>query len=234
MPSSALTRFLKQGLARGMCPLCRVAHKLEREYVWYFFDEYSSQDWALKQVRDAHGFCAQHAEALRRVEVEGIKSTLGISQVYFDTLQGLDADLKALDSGGQLVSTTCPACAYRDEGVGKNARYLLDEIAESERSRERFLASPGLCVPHFQLVWTEADQPEREAVLEVQRRAVASLAVALAEHVRKQGDEAKGEPTGNEADSWLRAIHMTSGWPDDERARLAAIVGPPAAPDAGP
>jgi hypothetical protein len=32
MPSSALTRFLKQRLARGMCPLCRVTHKLDREF----------------------------------------------------------------------------------------------------------------------------------------------------------------------------------------------------------
>jgi hypothetical protein len=234
VPSSALTRFLKQGLARGMCPLCRVAHKLEREYVWYFFDEYSGQEWALQKVREAHGFCAQHAEALRRVEVDGLKSTLGISQVYLDTVQALNAELEAMPDAGPLVSSACPVCAYRDEGVGKNARYLLDEIAESERSRARFLGSPGLCVPHFRLVWAEADERERDLVLGVERRAVGALAAELAEHVRKQGDEAKGEPKGAEADSWLRAIYLMSGWPEDMRESLTTVITQPAAPEAGP
>lgn len=216
MPSSALTRFIKQGLARRICPLCRAAHKLEREYVWYFFDEYSGQEWALDQVRAAHGFCAQHAEALRRVEVDGVKSTLGISQVYLDTLEALAMDLDGLTSGTEsLVHAPCPACAYRNEGVAKNARYLLDEIAESAEVRDSFAGSPGLCLAHFDLVWSVARAEERELVLAVQRRAVNELAAELREHVRKQGDEFKHEPKGAEADSWQRAIHLTSGWPAD-------------------
>jgi hypothetical protein len=42
--NSALTRWLKQGLTRGMCPLCRVAHKADREYLWHFFEEYSTTE----------------------------------------------------------------------------------------------------------------------------------------------------------------------------------------------
>lgn len=41
MLHSALTRWLKQGLELGMCPLCRVSHKLDRQFMWQFFDERS-------------------------------------------------------------------------------------------------------------------------------------------------------------------------------------------------
>src|SRR5512133_3254828 len=96
-PNSALTRFLKQGLKRGVCPLCRVAYKMDGEYMWAFFDDYSSDDKTLDRLREARGFCAEHAERLRRLEVEGLHSNLGISNVYLDTLQGLEEALQALD-----------------------------------------------------------------------------------------------------------------------------------------
>lgn len=235
MPSGALTRFLKQGLARDMCPLCRVAQKFEREYIWYFFDEYSSQEWALAEVRGAGGFCAEHADALRRVEVEALKSTLGISQVYLDTLEGVGRDLERLGSGIGRRPALCPACAYRDEGVAKNARYLLDELAESEHSREQFTHSLGLCLPHFDLVWAETRRPdERELILAVELRAVNALVAALREHIRKQGDEAKHERPGPEADAWRHAIYLTSGWPADEGERLETVVGRAAQGDTDP
>jgi hypothetical protein len=224
MPSSALTRFLKQGLARGMCPLCRVAHKVDREYIWYFFDEYSDQAWALDEVRRARGFCAEHAAMLRRVEVDGLSSTLGISTVYEDTLERLAADLEVLNAKGTLDREPCPACAYRDEELGKNARHLLDEVAESERSRERFDASPGLCIPHFGLVWRVARPDERNLILDVQRRAVGGLLAELREHLRKQEAEHAREPKGAEQDAWLRALWLTAGWPGDPAEDLSRTV----------
>ncbi|MGH2859382.1 MAG: hypothetical protein ACRDMJ_18065, partial [Solirubrobacteraceae bacterium] len=96
MPSSVLTRWLRQGLERGMCPLCRVVHKVDREYMWYFFDERSSDEAVLDEVAAARGLCAEHAEQLRLIEVEGAKSTLAISDVYVHVLERLEADLAAL------------------------------------------------------------------------------------------------------------------------------------------
>jgi hypothetical protein len=212
-PSSALTRFLKQGLARGMCPLCRVAHKLDREYIWYFFDVYSGQDEALDALRGAHGFCFEHAQALRRLEVDGLKSTLGISTTYLDTIEGLAEQLSRLGTKDHFTSARCPACAYRDEGVEKNARYLLDELAENEQSRERFTTGPGLCMPHFELVWVVASGDERAMLIDVEHRNAERLASELREHIRKQGAEFKDEPQGAEADAWERALALTGGWP---------------------
>lgn len=226
MLSSALTRWLKQGLSRGMCPLCRVAHKLDREYIWYFFDEYSTQDAALDELRRAGGFCAEHAEQLRRVEVDGLKSTLGISTTYADTIEGVGADLDGLGKDDEFACEPCPACANRDEGVAKNAGYLLAELDESDRSRELFQSSPGLCLPHFELVWRTADQAQRELVLDVERTAFRNLAEDLREHVRKQGAEFKDEPPGREADAWRRALYLTGGWPAPEESAVVPEHGP--------
>jgi hypothetical protein len=215
MTSSALTRFLKQGLARGMCPLCRVAHKLDQEFMWYFFDDYSGEAWALDQLRRARGFCARHADYLKRIEVDGLRSTLGISETYQDTFTGLADQLDRLGSDLEIPSRSpCPACAYRDEEVRKNVGYLLATLDEDKRQRERFAIGPGLCFPHLELVWELASEPQRRLLLDVQRRSTAAILRDLGEHVRKQGHEARDEPeTPAEADSWRRAIYLTAGWP---------------------
>src|ERR1039457_1517685 len=155
MINSALTRLLKQGLARGMCPLCRVAHKLDREYIWYFFDERSSHEDHINAFSRARGFCRDHTEQLRRTEVDGLQSTLGISNLYLAALKRLSADLvERSDSKGLekewRAKTACPACASRDAGLVNNARYLLTMLIEDESYCVR-LASSGLCMPHFQL-----------------------------------------------------------------------------------
>lgn len=198
--------------------------------MWYFFDEYSSQDEALDQLRAAHGFCAQHADMLRRIEVVNLRSTLGISETYEDTLIGLTEELDALRPGRSLRAGRCPACGTRDRDVDRNVNYLLQLLAEDSRTRERFTDSPGLCVPHFELAWPRAHDSEiARLLLYVQRQCVAALRDQLTEHIRKQGAEAKGEPEGREADAWQRALGLTTGWPAEEPATggAQAVDGEP-------
>lgn len=196
MPSSVLTRWLRQGLERGMCPLCRVAHKADREYMWYFFDERSSDEAVLDEVAAARGLCPEHAEQLRLIEVEGTKSTIGISDVYLHVLERLEADLAALSE------------------AAANIRHLLAEIEESPALRERLESSAGLCVPHFQLVLAAAPaDAARELLIGVELSAVRSLSAELREHLRRQRAEFSHEPPGHEVDSWQRAVWLTGGWP---------------------
>jgi hypothetical protein len=194
-----------------------VAHKAEKEYLWYFFDEYSGQDRALDELRAAHGFCLRHASGLRRIEVDNLKSTLGISETYEDALTGIAEQLALLRPGAPLRQETCPACAKRDEEVRGNARHLVAMLTENERDRERYSRSPGLCMRHFALAWPAAGDGMAAALLaEVQRRSVDAIREQLAEHIRKQGAEARGEAPGAEADAWQRALLITGGWPDED------------------
>ena len=224
-PSSALTTWLRQGLRTQMCPLCRVAHKADREYIWHFFDEGADQADAIAAVRQACGFCAEHIEMLRRIEVDGMKSTLALSTMFADVLSGVVADLDSLDAGDSFQPAPCPACANRKARLAVNARYLLDELATSPVHRETFESSPGLCFPHFRLTWKIAPTTQdRELILAVQRRATHRVLDDLREHVRKQDDRYRHEPKGAEHDSWQGAIWLTSGWP-----RPAATAAEPEA-----
>jgi sarcosine oxidase delta subunit len=197
-----------------MCPLCRVAHKADREYIWHFYDERSNDMGAVDEVRRAYGFCAEHIEMLRRIDVEDMKTTLSISVLLADTFAGIVNQLQDLSPDGSFETAQCPACASRDAYLHRNAEYLLDMLATSGGYRETFEASPGLCFPHFGLAWRLArTQGDRELLLSAQQRASESLLDDLREHVRKHDDRFRHEPKGPERDSWQHAIFLTTGWP---------------------
>jgi Family of unknown function (DUF6062) len=197
-----------------MCPLCRVAHKADREFIWHFFDEGSDQGEAIDAVSAAYGFCREHVEMLSRIEIEGMKSTLAISTMLADVFSGLVRDLDGFSASREFRRAQCPACANRDRLLRDNARYLLDLVATAPGYREAFEASPGLCFAHFELVWDAAPSLEdRQLILDLQRTATRSLLNELQEHVRKHDDRFRHEPKGVERDSWYRAICLTAGWP---------------------
>jgi hypothetical protein len=213
-PHSALIGWLRQGLSMRMCPLCRVGHKADREYAWHFYDERSNDGAVVDQVSGAFGFCAEHVEMLRRIDMESMQSTLAISTMFADAFAGIAAELGQLAPDDSFHSQRCPACASRDVYLHKNAGYLLDLVATSQEDRRSFEGSPGLCFPHFELVWEQASAPaERELLLEVQRAATGSLLHDLREHVRKHNHKYCHEPAGLEYDAWQRAINLTAGWP---------------------
>ena len=162
----ALTRLLNQGLRAPTCPLCHVAHKLDREYMWHFFDGYADSGEAIDALRAARGFCAAHADQLRILEVDGTGSTLGLSTVYVETLEGVLADLDAAAARGALARTAaCPACAYRDAELERQAGYLHALLDESEDARAAFTDGPGVCLAHLPLAFTAAASDEQRARL---------------------------------------------------------------------
>ncbi len=229
-PPATLTGWLRQGLVSGTCPLCRVAHKADREYIWQFYDERSNDGAVIDGVSRACGFCSEHIEMLRRIDLEKVGSTLAISTMFSDTFAGIATDLSALQADSPFVREPCPACAARDEYLRKNAIYLLDLLATSPRHQEQFESSPGLCFPHFELAWGLAPaHADRELLLAVQRKAAGSLLDELREHVRKQDHKYADEPRGSERDSWQRAIYLTAGWPPPAQSAAEPERPPPSA-----
>jgi hypothetical protein len=213
-PPAVLTTWLRQGLRSGICPLCRVAHKADREYIWHFYDEGADQGEVVDGLASAFGFCAEHVEMLRSIDVDSMKSTLAISTMFVDLFAAIGETLDALSLHDAIDREPCPACANRNRYLRANARYLLDELAASPGYRADFERSAGVCFPHFELLWNVApSRSDRERILSVQRAAARSVLNDLQEHVRMLDNRFRHEPKGGEADSWLRAILMTSGWP---------------------
>jgi hypothetical protein len=155
------------------------------------------------------GFCSEHIEMLRRIEIEGMKSTLGISTMFADTFAGIVEDLESLGPTDDFHRERCPACANRDKLLRANAEYLLDDLATTPGRRKAFEESPGLCFEHFELAWgIAATAEDRRLILEVQRRSAGRLLHELRARV----------DTGVEDGAWRRAIHTTAGWPPPEQS----------------
>lgn len=213
-PPSVVMNWLRQGIRTGMCPMCRVKHKADREYIWQFFDEGDRKGESIDELRASCGFCHEHMEMLRRIEVDGMHSTLGISTMFAETFAGIVEDLEVQNLAAPFTRAACPACASRERYLEANASYLLDELATSPGRRDAYESSPGLCFAHFERVWNAArTREDRELLLGVQLRASRELLAELREHVRKHDHKFADEPKGTERDSWERAIRLTAGWP---------------------
>lgn len=211
--SAALTRWLRQGLELGICPLCRVVHKADREFIWQFSEEGFGDAEAMAQLVRGHGFCSAHAEMLERIDLE-LQSMLGVSTVYAELFDDLLPELQQLTPADPIPDGACPACVSRDRAVAQNGRYLLGLLGEQDTFADRFYSSTGLCFAHFELVWRIGGSAgARTLLLEVQRQAVATIDADLREFIRKEGVEARSEPKGSEHDAWQRAIWLAAGWP---------------------
>ncbi len=62
-----LTSWLRQGLRNGTCPLCRVPHKADREYIWqvnagYLLDELATSSGYRETFAASPGLCFPHFE----------------------------------------------------------------------------------------------------------------------------------------------------------------------------
>jgi len=168
----------------------------------------------MDQVSRSYGFCSEHTEMLRRIDVDDMKSTLAISTMFADAFAGMVAELDALGPDARFEPDRCPACVARDDHLRKNTTYLVDLLATSPGDRAKFESSPGLCFEHFKLAWDAAPSlADRELLLKVQRSAAGSLLDELREHVRKHDHKFSHEAKGPERDSWQRAIYLTAGWP---------------------
>ena len=149
-PAGAVTSWLRQGLANGICPLCRVAHKADREYIWHFYDEQSNDMGAVEEVRRAFGFCAEHIEMLRRIDVEDMKTTLSISVLFADTFTGIVEQLQALSPDAAFEPAPCPACASRDEYLHRNAAVPARHAGDDPRVPEHVRVLSRSVLPPLQ------------------------------------------------------------------------------------
>jgi hypothetical protein len=152
-PQQRLNALAQTGHRAAHVPALPRGSQADREYIWQFSEEGFGNEETMQALARAHGFCAEHAEMLRRIDVE-MKSMLGISTIYVELFVDLAAELAALDVERPCQGGACTACASRDAAVQKNARYLLAALtATAGPLAEKFSSSPGMCFPHFELVW---------------------------------------------------------------------------------
>jgi hypothetical protein len=233
---------LRDALAQPDCAVCRLtaesADRFLENLLWESVNDPSSR----RRIRQAGGFCHQHAWMLVRTS-----ASLGVAIITRDvlssglkTIEGaafqpasawsLRRVRAALDSGQPAAATSelvarlepqavCPACAWVEKMESVYLGSLLDNLLGEDGLLAAYQSSDGLCLPHFRRALARV---RREAVFEAlvnaQQIIWERLIGHLSEFIRKSDHRFQGEPWGEERDAWLRAVAALAGArPDRER-----------------
>jgi hypothetical protein len=230
---------VKGALALEGCPICRLTAEVVERYLDFMLWERVTDPDLRREVRQARGFCHEHAWALVRAG-----ASLGIAILLQDVLQelctalqdstaqqtgharrsrrgirGLGGSRPAEDVVNALSSQLepqgeqrCPACVQRQTMEDIYLDVLLDNLVGKDNLAAIYQASDGLCLPHFRRAVRRAHSQEiLEALLQAQLAIWQRLVQQLGEVIRKNDYRFQDEPWGEEAGAWLTAIATLVG-----------------------
>ena len=230
-PDRLLVSDFKQALRKPCCPLCRVLRQADLHYLRVFLREGKDDGRMLLRLLGSWGLCARHASALVRLEPVERGDGLGTGTLYdwlldqarrrlADVRRGLDADGFAGSSLGsnrrnsrkrihKLLSrlarkSPCPACESQRQYVPYVTEAFvraLEPAAGLPQIREMYLASDGLCIPHWQAIRALPASGEVRALIAAkQRDRLAALKAVLDVELKRgiaepaSGQEESGIP----------------------------------------
>jgi hypothetical protein len=233
---------LREAMAQPGCAICRLAADVAERYLDFLLWERVMEPDLRRELRQARGFCREHAWQLVRPG-----SSTGIAELMQDILhellQTLEVpisqepppvsrkslpkvrtmlDVQSLESAMALsdalkpqADQRCPACVQCQIMEEIYLDTLLDSLPDADDLLAVYQASDGLCLPHFRRALGRVhSQVVFETLVAAQRIVWQRLVDQLHEVLRKNDYRYQDEPSGEEADAWTRAI--------------AALVGPQA------
>ena len=231
---------LRDALAQPDCAVCRLAVKAGDQYLKDLLWENVNDPGVRHNIRQARGFCREHAWALARH-----RSSLGATIIMHDVMRNLLRTMEgarfqtlpilslrrtqeALDPKQPAAATAdavaqlapqqrCPACV----GVETMENIYLSDLVENLLGEEglitEFQSSDGLCLSHFRRALTYVrDAATFEALVGAQRATWERLVDHLSEIIRKSDYRFRDEEPGEERGASLRAIAALSGAQRDQ------------------
>jgi len=230
MPESrAYYHDLREACATGGCPLCAVADRSAESFINALLWETVTDVDARRRVVAAYGFCREHGWRLDRPGGVG-----GAAIMLHDVIKALAAALDdpgAQPAGGSMwdrlrgrrsgetgeailqPAAECPVCVHVRRIEADAAQALLVYLTPGAHTLvEPFTASNGLCLAHLRLALTQPGKAAAHTTLVAAQRTIwQRLQGELAEFIRKQDVQFRGESYGSERDAWERALKITSG-----------------------
>jgi hypothetical protein len=227
---------LRDALALPGCVVCRLKAKATDHYLESLLWENVNDPGVRHSIRQARGFCNQHAWELVRYD----SASLGVAIIMQDVLQSVleameDARFQALPvlslrrtqealdpkqpaaATAELVAhlapqARCPACVEAETMEDIYLNTLVENLLGEDGLLAAYQASDGLCLPHFRQALTRVrDEAVFDALVKAQRAIWERLVGHLSEVLRKSDYRFRDEPRGEESGAWLRAITAVSG-----------------------
>ena len=226
---------VRDALTLPGCPICRLRAKFTDQYLDRLIYENVNDPGLRRKIRQARGFCKEHAWGLAR---RG--AALGVSIIMHDVLKevlrtvdeghfqalptvSLTRVQEALAPNGSRSATTkfvsklnpqvtCPVCVRAREMEEDYYSALLDNLLGEDGLLGLYSASDGLCLPHFRQVLKRVNREATfKALVSAQRAIWAGLDDQLSEAIRKSDYRFSSEPLGEEGKAWLRALGVIAG-----------------------
>ena len=197
---------VREALALSGCPVCRLAVRSVGRLIRSIAYEQVNDPGLRRGLREARGFCNQHAYRWLREA----RTVLGTALIYRDVLTstlrafegaavaigqrcGLLRALLGSEDSGSIRGGLCPACSTQREAEDRYLEALLASLTVDEDTQLAFDASQGLCYRHA-VAAVRRGGPAAERVLEQTRRATLALISSLDEVIRKEDYRFRDEP----------------------------------------
>jgi hypothetical protein len=231
---------LIEACARPGCPLCGCLRELAARHLGAVLAEHVTDPVSRTRIREAGGFCAAHAAALRKMP----EAALGTAIVYHGLVEAacrwLDATARTVRAPGRrggwraLVGRgrrtaprarreRCPVCLELALAERSHLDGLLESLTESELGAA-YAASDGLCLPHLELALARAAAgPAATRLVALSQEKLRALADDLRRFVDKHDHRETPRFTDREAAAWRLALSLVAG--------RAEVFGPQRAPD---
>lgn len=215
------TDELWAALAAAGCPICRAVIAAERLWTDSFWREGKNDRSAREAFFAAGGFCRDHALLLHSL-ARDTRGGAAIADLYGWLAK---YDIELLASASQQLGRSrlrrlrigrrrvCPACEASADATERKLAFLIDALAAA-RTRERYAASDGLCIPHLLEAATRAAREQPDAcsfLLEDGRQRLVNLRAQLDEFDRKRDHRFRHEPKGAEQLAPTQAIRRYVG-----------------------
>lgn len=241
-PDMLLVSELKQALRQSGCPLCRVIRNGDRHYLAVFLREGKDDGRMLLRLLGSWGLCARHAgllislepvergdglgtgtlcdwlldqarrllEAYRQVlATEGDSSPLGWPRRH-GLRHRVDQALRRLKR-----HKSCPACealAQHADHVVQTFVRALEPAAGLPEIPKMFLASEGLCLPHWRgVAQTPRSSDVHRLVERKQREAVSALKQALEDDLDRGAMAGASHDEDEREPAYARALAAVAG-----------------------
>ncbi|MBN1812952.1 MAG: hypothetical protein JXA14_14045 [Anaerolineae bacterium] len=222
-------------LAQPGCAVCRLKNRAVERYLDGLLWESVNDPGVRRQIRQARGFCHDHAWQLVRPA-----ASLGVAILHRDVLLAMldilqearfqAPPLLSLQRAHQAVDTEqpsaataelvgrlapqapCPACKQGAEMEAIYLDTLLQELLGEDGLLATYQESAGLCLPHLrQALARLRSEAVFQALVDAQKAIWQRSEANLGEFIRKSDARFRDEPWGDERDAWLRAIATVAG-----------------------
>jgi len=220
---------LLEALHEAGCPICLLLLEDGRRYLDSVMYERITDVSTRAEFRQAFGLCNLHTWQLSDVPTASAPD-LGFAIIATDLLKRFEGSVReqrALSSSklrtlcealkrklGKIPrEATCPACRQTGATESYHLQQFLDCMADEE-FRIRYVASQGICLPHFSLLATQLRKHTCFTILrELQVSKARSLRSRLEQFVERQDHRSREPLTTEHTNAWKRAFEFLAGKP---------------------